>query len=85
MRSCRLTGTQKYFLSAGTLPARAISRGLAPARAEKGNASPVIIVPRLWANVAKCPLWVISGHLHRSRPCLLYPQKRTSNDVLPSA
>src|SRR5690348_17205 len=26
---------------------------------------------------ARCPLWVISGHLHCNRSCPLYPQKRT--------
>ena len=25
----------------------------------------------------KCPLWVISGHLHCNRSCPLYPRKRT--------
>ena len=25
----------------------------------------------------KCPLWVKSGHVHRKRPCPLYPRKRT--------
>src|SRR5262245_58662498 len=25
----------------------------------------------------RCPLWVISGHLHCNRPCPLYPHKRT--------
>ena len=25
----------------------------------------------------QCPLWVISGHLQRKKPCPLYPRKRT--------
>ena len=33
-----------------------------------------------WSNIPKvrqCPLWVISGHFAMSKPCPLYPRKRT--------
>ena len=33
-----------------------------------------------WASMIRgiplCPLWIISGHLHCNRPCLLYPRRR---------
>jgi hypothetical protein len=33
----------------------------------------------------RCPLWVISGHLHCNRPCPLYPRKQTLSSPSKSA
>jgi hypothetical protein len=34
------------------------------------------------ARARPCPLWVKSGHRIRSAPCLLYPRKRTLDNVI---